>query len=168
MHFVETESDLEVMFNNGTAPPYVPVIPTVLFTNSIVEKLINSKKISGLVLYRQNDTQVSHFTHEAKCPNAKSGLSGTCSKDWNPYGTGLLHMDFPFSIFYLEYDEDVVKLKDCFIKFNNFSYEAQVDRSLCALEIDAFMYATTDTPTCLRLVCSTVIFSSSTSSVFCF
>lgn len=140
------------MFNNGTAPPYVPVIPTALFTNPVVEKLIASKKISGLVLYRQNATEVSHFTHDSTCPNAKSGLSQTCSKNWNPYGTGLLHTDFPFTIFYLENDADVEKIRNCFLKFNNFSYENQGERSLCALEIDAFMYATTDTPTCLRLV----------------
>lgn len=153
VHFVETEKDLEIMFNNGTAPPYVPVIPTALFDKSLVEKLIASNKVSGLVLYRQNDTKIEHFTHESTCPNSKSGLPGTCDVNWNPYGTDLLNMDVPFTIFYLEFDEDVPKLKNCFEKFNNFSFETQAERSLCALEIDAFMYATTDTPTCLRLVC---------------
>lgn len=150
MHFVESESDLNFILENGSSPPYIPTIPTWLFTSETAKKLVGSDKINGLVVYRQNDTKPSSFTHEKTCPNELSNLKNTCSKDWNPYGTGLGYFDFPFPIFYVKSDEDVAKIRNCFARFNNFSYEEHNDRSLCALQISSFMFATTDTPTCLR------------------
>lgn len=150
VHYVEAASDLDFILENGSSPPYIPVIPTSLFDLQTAEKLVHSEKVSGLVLYMPNGTQLDHFTHDRVCPNAASNLNNTCSKNWNPRGTGLNYADFPFPIFYAKQDGDVAKIRDCFAKFNNFSFEDHSLRSLCALEIKAFMFATTDTPTCLR------------------
>lgn len=150
IHYVTTEDDLDFILTNGTSPPYIPVVPTALFNNKIAAKLTATDKISGLVLYKQNGTNVAHFTHDKICPNDLSNLNNTCAKDWNPFGTGLNFRDFPFPIFFVRDDGDVVKIRDCFEKFNNFAYDQHNERSLCALEIKAFMFATTDTPTCLR------------------
>nr|XP_023018628.1 nicastrin [Leptinotarsa decemlineata] len=155
IHVCETLDDLNHILYNGTAPPYIPVMPARLFTMKIVQKLINSKKVSGLVLHLSNDTikSLDHFSHEYQCPNPLSSIADTCSSKgsiWNPYGTGLLYADIPFPIFYLENEDEVMKIKKCFEKFNNFSYNTQVDRSLCSLELKAFMYATTNTQTCRR------------------
>lgn len=65
-------------------------------------------------------------------------------------GTGLLYSDIPFPLFYVEDENQIRTIKECFQKFNNFSYTTQIDRSLCSLELSAFMYATTNTPTCKR------------------
>lgn len=150
VHFVEVESDLDFILENGVSPPYIPVIPTYLFNQQISQKLVNSDKISGLVLYKQNETIVDHFTHEKTCPNDQSNLNNTCAKEWNPFGTSLNYFDFPFPIFFVKEPNDVVTIKDCFAKFNNYSYENHNERSLCALQINSFMFAATDTPTCLR------------------
>lgn len=150
VHIVESENDLDFILKNGTAPPYIPVIPTNLFSNpAIINRLKTTDKISGVVVYKAGDDP-DHFTHESACPNGNSGLPNTCTVSWNQFGTGVFYDDFPFTMFFVEKDEDVSSLRECFRKFNNFSFESQSLRSLCALEIDSFMFATTDTPTCLR------------------
>lgn len=121
-----------------------------MFTQKIAAKLLASAKISGLVLYKLLTNPVKHFTHDKVCPNDLSNLDGTCAKNWNEYGTGLNYVDFPFPIFFARDDNDVVKIRDCFVKFNNFSYEQHSERSLCAIEIKSFMFAATSTPVCLR------------------
>lgn len=150
VHFAESVEELDFILANGTSPPYIPVIPTALFTVGVAKKILASDVISGLLLYKQNGTQLPYFTHEKSCPNDLSNLNNTCSIDWNEFGTGLNYFDFPFPIFYAKQPDDVVKIKNCFGKFNNYSYEYHNERSLCALEINSFMFATTDTPTCLR------------------
>lgn len=142
---------MEFVLNHGMSPPYIPVIPTSLFTFQTVQSLRNSSLVSGLVLYSANDS-LAHFTHEYKCPNPTSSLQGTCDKknEWNPFGTGLLYTEIPFPVFYIQNEDEVLRIQDCFDKFNNFSYDTQADRSLCSLELKSFMFATTDTPTCRR------------------
>lgn len=147
---METIKDLDFILENGSSPPYIPIIPTILFNRVIAQKLVTSDKISGLILYKQNETKIEHFSHDKICPNDLSNLNNTCSKNWNQYGTGLNYYDFPFPIFFVKHDGDVVTIKNCFEKFNNFSYEEHNERSLCAIQINSFMIATTDTPTCLR------------------
>lgn len=92
----------------------------------------------------------TNYSHEDVCPNQASNIEGTCSMAWNKQGTGILHEDIPFPMYFVDNDDNLLKMKDCFGKFNNYSYESQNVRSLCAIELDTFMYATTDTPTCIR------------------
>lgn len=104
-----------------------------------------------MILYTKNTTtKIDHFSHDKVCPNDRYNLNKTCTKNWNPFGTGLNYYDFPFPIFYVKNDVDVTKMRECFEKFNNFSYDEHSERSLCAVEIKSFMFATTNTPTCLR------------------
>lgn len=118
--------------------------------------MIDSNKISGLILHTNNEPVdvIKNFTHENQCPNPYSSIDGTCKKEsvWNPWGTGLLYFDIPFPIFYVERTEDVGLIRECFVKFNNYSYQEHADRSLCSLELNSFMYATTNSPTCIRFV----------------
>ncbi|KAJ8967043.1 hypothetical protein NQ314_003160 [Rhamnusium bicolor] len=152
IHYCESLDDLNFMLDNGTAPPYIPVLPTKHFTIETIDKLITSQKVSGLVLHRNNDEVLQYFTHENQCPNPRTSLEGTCEKNsiWNPHGTGLLYADIPFPVFYIESEEEIAKMRTCFEKFNNFSYDGHADRSLCSLELKSFMYATTNTETCRR------------------
>lgn len=142
---------MNFILSKGTAGLYVPVLPTKFFTAETVDKLITSQLISGLILHRNNET-LSSFTHENQCPNPRSSLENTCSKNstWNPYGTGILYRDIPFPIFYVENEEEIEKMRKCFEKFNNFDYDNHKDRSLCSLELKSFMYATTNSQTCRR------------------
>ncbi|KAJ8954167.1 hypothetical protein NQ318_005761 [Aromia moschata] len=121
VHYCDTLEDLNYILQNGTAPP-----------------LIQSGKVSGLILHANNTEKLDYFTHENQCPNPQTSLEGTCNKKsvWNPYGTGLLYEDIPFPVSYLSSDEEVDKIKECFDKFNNYSYDSQAERPLCSLELE--------------------------------
>ncbi|KAJ3651438.1 hypothetical protein Zmor_017482 [Zophobas morio] len=151
IHYCRSQSDLDFILKNGTAPPYVPVIPTNLFTTSNVNRLKQSSKISGVLLYA-GDENPDYFTHEQQCPNPESSLKGTCkaSNVWNPHGTGLLYQDIPFPVFFVESEETIKFAKECFDKYNNHSFSTQRDRSLCSLQLTSFMYAATNSSTCIR------------------
>lgn len=151
VHYCRNLEDLDFILSKGKAGPYIPVIPTRLFTTETVDKLIANQQISGLVLHPNNET-LNYFTHEHQCPNPRSSLEHTCSANstWNAFGTGLIYRDIPFPIFYVESEDEIVKMRKCFEKFNNFNYNNQKDRSLCSLELKSFMYATTNSQTCRR------------------
>ncbi|XP_044763682.1 nicastrin [Coccinella septempunctata] len=154
VHYCTKEEDLQFILKNGTAGPYVPVIPVGLLTKKLVTVLEESTKISGLVLYLNNDT-LNSFTHDLQCPNENFGVPNTCTKEenggmWNQFGTGLLFEDITFPIFYMDDFNELHAVKECFEKFNNFSYETQRDRSLCSVQMNSFMYGAKNTPTCIR------------------
>ncbi|KAK4878728.1 hypothetical protein RN001_011234 [Aquatica leii] len=149
IHFVETEDNLNFIIKNGADTNYIPIIPMQLLTQKTMHLLKNANIFSGLILYKDNET-LEHFTHERTCPNKLSNMKNTCDVAWNPNGTGLLYEDLPFPIYYLNNNEDLQKMRDCFETFNNYSYETHKARSLCLVELDAFMFATIDTPTCIR------------------
>lgn len=152
IHFCESVDDLKFILTNGTASPYIPVLPVNYLNHSIINYLA-SQNIAGLVLYYKNQS-FHHFSHDYQCPNPLSSFPNTCNNQfvWNPHGTGLLFADIPFPVFYIEKDKEVLKIKECFQHFNNYSYDSQEDRSLCSLELKSFMFATTNTPTCRRSV----------------
>lgn len=112
------------------------------------------------------------FSQESKCPNQFSGLIGekeTCDveqpeKTWNPYGTGLLQENFPFPIFYVQDRDQIIKLTDCFEKFNNFDYSEQDKRALCSIEIKSFMSAAVNSEVCIR---RTKFFNNLSNTKFC-
>lgn len=150
IHFVAEQPDLDFILQEGSAPPYMPVMPTRLFTPTVVNTLKSQiEKVSGVVLF--NDSQsLNHYSHESVCPNQASNIEESCNQPWNKYGTNILNYDLPFPVYYVDNADDLGKIRDCFSKFNNFSYETQHKRSLCAIELDSFMYAAVNTPTCMR------------------
>lgn len=111
--------------------------------------------MSAIVLLN-NYTRLDHFSQELQCPNSGSSFeSGTCDASkpdtlWNPFGTGLLHENFPFPIYYVADDKEIEKIVNCFEKFNNFELSQQHQRSLCSIQINAFMSAAVNAEVCLR------------------
>lgn len=112
------------------------------------------------------------FSQESKCPNQFGGLIGdkqTCDVEnpettWNPYGTGLLQENFPFPIFYVQDRDQIIKLTDCFEKFNNFDYSEHDKRALCSIEIKSFMSAAVNSEVCIR---RTKFFNNLSNTRFC-
>ena len=70
---------------------------------------------------------------------------------WNPAGFGTMFESFPFPIF-MTTDESVEsEVVQCFENFNRPSDDSEPGSwPLCALELKAHMYSSTDTTTCLR------------------
>ncbi|KAH8346677.1 hypothetical protein KR084_008052 [Drosophila pseudotakahashii] len=158
LHLIKVPADLEFLLTSPPSPPYAPLIPPHLFTRSNLMRLKEAgpKNISVVLLINKTN-QMKQFSHELNCPNQYSSLnsSETCdasnpARNWNPWGTGLLHEDFPFPIYYIADPAEVVKLETCFQDFNNFNYETHALRSLCAVEVKSFMSAAVNTEVCMR------------------
>ncbi|BFF93022.1 nicastrin [Drosophila madeirensis] len=158
LHLIKVEADLEFLLASPPSPPYAPMIPPHLFTRQNLLRLIEAgpKNISVVLLINKPDS-MKQFSHELNCPNQYSSLnnSETCdasnpATSWNPWGTGLLHEDFPFPIYYIADTEEITKLEKCFEKFNNFEYETHALRSLCAVEVKSFMSAAVSSEVCIR------------------
>ncbi|XP_001990868.2 nicastrin isoform X2 [Drosophila grimshawi] len=165
LHLVNVDADLEFLLNSPPSPPYAPLIRPHLFTRANLLRLKEAgPKIISVVLLINRTDKMKQFSHELNCPNQYSGLklnrsmsetatcdaSGNVANTWNRWGTGLLHEDFPFPIYYIGEDKDIFKLEDCFEKFNNFNYESHALRSLCAVEVKAFMSAAVNSEVCIR------------------
>lgn len=140
------------MLELGTASSYIPIMSLEKLTWSNVELLKNSDKISGLVVYRLNETVLDGYSHEDTCPNRNYDVEGTCEVEWNHPGTNLLNYDFDYPVFFLTNNTELEEVQRCFNNFNNVSLESHYEHSLCSLELKFFMFAVIDTPTCLRLV----------------
>lgn len=137
-----------------------------MFTRQHIMRLKESHHISGIVVINTTTTeQLTQFSQELNCPNPNSGIkqstcnSGQPENSWNPFGTGLLHENFPFPIYYVSDPEEVNKIIACFEKFNSYDLEHQHDRSLCCIEINAFMSAAVNSEVCIRRTSYTSVFS---------
>lgn len=158
IHVIKTQEDFEFLFNNPPSPPYAPVIPPYLFTRENIMRLkVNASHVVSGVVLTASGQNLKSFSHESRCPNQFGGLiqDQTCSVSdpewsWNPFGTGLLQENFPFPIFFLSSEKEVKKITECFEKFNNFDIEGQHQRSLCSIEINAFMSAAVNSQVCMR------------------
>lgn len=158
LHLIEWSHDFEFVINSPPAPPYTLIIPPRLFTRQNILNLTQkaAQNIAGIVLI-ENRTSVFSFSHESKCPNEYGGLrkEQTCNrndatKSWNPYGTGLLHENFPFPIIYVKDSKYIANITNCYRKFNAFDKSNQHKRSLCAIQIKSFMSAAVNSEVCMR------------------
>lgn len=150
VYFIEDSEDIVALLNAGTASSYIPMISIEKLTRDNVNLLRGSDKITGLVVYKLNETILEDYSHEDTCPNRNFAIEGTCDTDWNSPGTDLLNYDFGFPVFFLTNNTELKQVRNCFSTFNNFSLESHYERSLCSLELNFFMYAVLNTPTCLR------------------
>lgn len=158
IHLVETVADFDFILNKPPSPPYAVVVPPALFTRENILNLVHnaSQHVSAIVLVN-NRTALNHFSQESKCPNQWGGLlrEQTCDANraegsWNPFGTGLLHENFPFPIHYVKDEKDIKQIRDCFIKHNSFDMANQQKRSLCSIQIKSFMSAAVNSEVCIR------------------
>lgn len=155
LHVINTTADFEFVTNKPPSPPYAVVVPPQLFTRSNILPLKDSPYVSAVVLIN-NTLNLDRFSQELQCPNRYSSITNeSCDASrpeslWNPFGTGLLHEHFPFPIYYVDQEKEITKLIDCFQKHNNFDLANQHQRSLCSIQINAFMSAAVNSEVCLR------------------
>uniref|UniRef100_A0A2M4BF61 Nicastrin n=1 Tax=Anopheles marajoara TaxID=58244 RepID=A0A2M4BF61_9DIPT len=171
LHLIERKEDIDFLVNKHPSPPYAPILSPALYTRENILRLRDEAApyISALVLIN-NVTDMEHFSQEANCPNEYSSLlfslgsdidtagdddRDRCSADrpeksWNPWGSGLLQEAFPFPIYYVAETAEVEKLRACYFKFNAHDLENQRGRSLCSIEVKAFMSAAVSSANCIR------------------
>lgn len=155
-HYIKTPADFEFVLKDPPSPPYAVVVTPQLFTREYIVQLKDSPYVSAIVLIRNENETLTQFSHESKCPNQFSGINSTScditkpETTWNPFGTSLLHENFPFPIYYVSDDDEIAKIVDCFEKFNNFDLMDQHKRALCSIQINSFMSAAVSSEVCLR------------------
>nr|XP_022920439.1 nicastrin [Onthophagus taurus] len=150
VYLIEELTDLKTLLNHGSGQSYIPLMPIDVLNEEGGALLKNSPKISGLLLFKDNQTIIQHYSHEDKCPNRNFNQEKTCEVNWNRYGTNILNENFNFPIFLVTNNTELGNLKKCFFKFNNVSIETHHARALCSVELSSFMFAAINTPTCLR------------------
>lgn len=162
LHVVRTAADFAFIHNDPPAPPYTVVVPTSLFTREHIMPLQRAPNtVAGILLIRAaaGDTPEpapANYSHELQCPNQYSTYNeATCDSRrndtlWNPFGTGLLHVSFPFPIYYLSNPAEVRTVVDCYDRFNAPDPAGQHQRSLCSVQINQFMAATDNSEVCIR------------------
>jgi nicastrin len=163
IHSIESDTDLGWLLDSAAACPYMALIKPDMFTREVMLALRASGKVNGVVLINNRSEERPHYySHDDTCPNRYSGLARieqTCniSKPWNPHGTGLMLIDWGFPIFHVEDEDTISKLYECYQKHNAHNKDEQLDRSLCALEMNSFMFAAVDSETCIRRSSTTTI-----------
>lgn len=156
LHVVRTESDFQFVTNNPPSPPYALIVTPDLFTRSNILPLKDNPNVAGILIVKQNRSQVPSFSPELQCPNPGSNYNqGACSASkpeatWNPFGTGLLHESFPFPMYFIDDQDEIDRLTKCYDEFNAFDLPNQNQRSLCSIEMKQFMSASVNTKVCLR------------------
>lgn len=152
LHIIKNKADVDFLFDDGPAPPYIPVLTPSMFTRDIVMRLKTNatNRISGILLLN-NRTELESFSNDLTCPNKMgSVLPNRCDSSWNRFGSGLLYEDFPFPIHLVQLDKDIKAILECFDKYNNFDLKNQNLRSLCSAELSSFMSAAVNSEVCLR------------------
>ncbi|XP_055301912.1 nicastrin [Sitodiplosis mosellana] len=157
LHLIESHADFAFLWSKPPAPPYTLLVPPWLFNReNILEVTSRAKEnVAGIVLI-ENGTNIEHFSSELNCPNQYGGLPDqTCDASrpnttWNPFGTRLLHENFPFPIIYVKDAENVQNLVNCYQKFNAHDINGQHKRRLCSIQIKSFMSAAVNSAVCMR------------------
>ncbi|XP_076754651.1 nicastrin [Xylocopa sonorina] len=152
VHVIEDESDIRWLEHNATAGPYTVVLTFSMFTREILFRLWDTHNINGVLLANNiSQSRPDFYSPEDSCPNRYSGYKG-CNNalPWNPSGSSLLMEDWPFPMFFTENQTLIEALKLCFSKHNAHDLENQQYRSLCALEMKSFMYATVNSEFCIK------------------
>ncbi|XP_014210820.1 nicastrin [Copidosoma floridanum] len=150
IHFVENELDIQWLEKNSTAGPYMIVLSFDMFTLENLKRFAISNNVNGVLLTRNMSLdRPASYSPEDSCPNRYSGYK-SCDKPWNPYGSSILLEDWPFPMFYVQDQEMLKQIKACYLKYNYNNRDKQALRSLCALEMRAFMFAAVNSETCIR------------------
>ncbi|KAL7293353.1 hypothetical protein TKK_0013123 [Trichogramma kaykai] len=157
IQFVENEDDIVWLEKNATAGPYMIVLTFDMFTMKTLKRF-EDVDVNGVLLYRNTSLdRPTSYSPDDSCPNRYSGYT-TCNESWNPHGSSLLLQDWPFPMFYIEDNEVLENVKDCYLRMNVHDREKQNERSLCALEMKSFMFAALNSESCLKRGSSNILY----------
>eukprot|EP00057_Strongylocentrotus_purpuratus_P032619 XP_788243.4 PREDICTED: nicastrin isoform X1 [Strongylocentrotus purpuratus] len=161
LHLIEKVADLDWLLKNGTYSPYIAVMSPQMFTLDNVQRLLDSKKVNGIMVDHSDPmsmiNQTTPFSPDKSCPNDNYGMYAgnpeysNCKKvTWNSVGNGMTFMDLGIPIFALIDPEDVQTVKDCYEEHNHRDAEDKEQPfPQCAGEMYDFMFGAKDTPTCM-------------------
>ncbi|KAK9513090.1 hypothetical protein O3M35_001360 [Rhynocoris fuscipes] len=146
IHFIRNDTDLRDFLRNGVAGPYAVVLSPLLFKRNIVDSLVNSDKVSGIVLNTALTPDIEPV------PSSYSPVKNTCDVEWNPAANNFLFHDWPVPVFLLNQIEDYTAIANCHDRFNPPLDETQLSRPLCSLHLRSHMHAAVNSEVCLRRI----------------
>ena len=154
---VNSIDEVDSLISNGTHHPYVIAIDPSLLTPNVLENVQKSDgKINGVIVLNKEDTEVSHFSSQATCPNSLTSFyrysrkyKDYCEKKpWNPLGNSILFNNYNFPIFLIDDADSIKNIINCYNTHNN--PDNSVDYPLCAIELVSDMFGTTNSEVCMR------------------
>ncbi|XP_071806740.1 nicastrin-like isoform X1 [Asterias amurensis] len=160
IHYMASDSDVQWVIDNGPHQPYIPLMEPHVFNYANVMKLVDSKKVGGILVININSTISQqnnfYFSPDRKCPNQHFGYYnnesdyGDCPVEWNPDGNAMNFMDLKVPILSLYNEAEVNYIIKCYKDHNEPMDNKPPSYPLCATEVLDFMYGAKDTPTCMR------------------
>ncbi|XP_071958729.1 nicastrin-like [Antedon mediterranea] len=154
VHYIQEYEDLDWLLHTGPHEPYMPILTPHMFTLEVINALMNSSKINGMmVIHTHVENQVMNetfsFSPDQACPNKGYGY-GACDMKWNVAGTNLVAHDFNIPIFSLLDEKEVESILKCYFDKNIPDKGKAREYPLCAVELMDFMHGAVDTETCMR------------------
>ncbi|XP_026061189.1 nicastrin-like [Carassius auratus] len=159
LHVLETESDLDWILSSGPHPPYMVILETAFFNRSVMMRMKNSSRVSGVAVIISKTGLAHDFSPHTTCPNQNTGVYSerygsdlaNCNVTvWNPLGNGLSYEDFPFPVFALKDENQTQVIRKCYEDHNQRVNGSAPQYPLCAMQLFSHMHAATDTVTCMR------------------
>uniref|UniRef100_A0A8C1E935 Nicastrin n=1 Tax=Cyprinus carpio carpio TaxID=630221 RepID=A0A8C1E935_CYPCA len=159
LHVLETQSDLDWILSSGPHPPYMVIMETAFFNRSVMMRMKNSSRVSGVAVIVSKTGLAQNFSPHTTCPNQNtdvysesygSELANCNVTVWNPLGNGLSYEDFSFPVFALKDENQTQVIRKCYEDHNQRVNGSAPHYPLCAMQLFSHMHAVTDTVTCMR------------------
>ncbi|KAF9350144.1 hypothetical protein BGX26_011638, partial [Mortierella sp. AD094] len=163
LYKTDTQDDIQQFASNSNLKnKYTVVIPYWLLTISNIETLQSSKKLTAIIAivngtdvpYNSVSRPVIVNSPDSTCPNCEFGLYANTPNQhiWNPTGTGLLYQHYDFPIYALNTMDDRNTMSyNAVIQAASYNqFKGYSEYPLRALQFHSFMWAATDSGTCLR------------------
>ncbi|RKP13537.1 Nicastrin-domain-containing protein [Piptocephalis cylindrospora] len=149
---VPSDNDLEAFIAN---PPsggnHALLLPIRYFVPDTIDRLMKTKKVSGIIVILSNATRPSSYSPDVSCPNCEFGMYAgqNTQTQWNPNGNGLIYRTYDIPIFATSpsHDSTYSALMRAVESNSKGGYRTF---PMYSVEFDAFMYSAYDAPTCLR------------------
>lgn len=164
LDWISNITDIKWVVAEGPHNPYIPVLHIRDFKNILINQLVDSKRITGIIVIQPSEEPLnSGFSPETSCPNDgvnyyndnrfRNESFGHCSaQKWNPQNPAmdLLFRNFDFPILLVTRKQDIDNIKKCIKKYGRSDENPEPIWPLCSAQIFTRMRAAKDSVTCMR------------------
>ncbi|BES93971.1 Nicastrin [Nesidiocoris tenuis] len=149
IHVIYDSTNLDEFIDKAVAGPYILLLPPLMFTRTVTDRLIASGKVDGIVLAWASSAKPEHYSPDDVCPNRNGGYCDAESP-WNPEGHGFIVSNMPFPVFLIQDPSYLDNITKCFKDYNLPLDGSQLSKPLCMLQLKAHMYAAVNSEVCIR------------------
>ncbi|KAK9765493.1 hypothetical protein K7432_006134 [Basidiobolus ranarum] len=154
LYRIENQNDITHFVDSSPKEKYAVILPAELFTSENLKTLKDTSKVSGIVVSGEvSASKLEGFSTDLKTPNQASSLYANDNNAyiWNPKGNGMMYDSYNFPIFAINgIDTKSNDTLHLVLKAAEDNALKQFEHPLKAVQFNSFMYATTNSETCLR------------------